>query len=168
MYRLTLTSPTVSEDNAGETPKRQPGCTAIPDGVTEFIVRLSNPDATGMNTDNRVENEVAIINLVGAALSHHKPKVVPLVYGWGSAAVKSSQGWILQELMPGTPIDEALNSMEPQRKRTILAQMSEILSEMQNYCLPPSIEGFGGLTFDLAGRIVSGPMTSVDAGPWLS
>lgn len=30
------------------------------------------------------------------------------------------------------------------------------------------ITGFGGLTFDSAGRMVSGPMTSVGAGPWPS
>ena len=46
--------------------------------------------------------------------------------------------------------------------------MCEMLRGMQSYRLPPSIEGFGGLTFDSAGCIVSGPMTSVDSGPWSS
>lgn len=36
---------------------------------------------------------------------------------------------------------------------------------MQEYRLPEGITGFGGLTFDGTGRIVSAPMTSVNAGP---
>ena len=144
------------------------GCKTIPDGATEFIVRLTNPIAEGMNTENRVENEVAMLNLVGSALSHHNPKVVPSVYGWGSAAGESSQGWILQELMPGAPLDVALESMDLQDKKAIFAQMAGMLSEMQKFRLPSSITEFGGLTFDSAGRIVSGLMTIVDAGPWPS
>lgn len=131
-------------------------------------MRLTNSEADGMSTKNRVENEVAIISLVGAALTHHNPKVVPSVYGWGSAAAQSSQGWILQELMPGTPADAALDSMDLQGKKAICAQMSNMLSEMQKYRLPSSIKDFGGLTFDPDGRIVSGPVTTVDAGPWPS
>ncbi|KAL9119974.1 MAG: hypothetical protein Q9187_003472 [Circinaria calcarea] len=121
-----------------------------------------------MNKKNRVENEVAIINLVAAALSHFDPKVVPRVYGWGSAAAESSQGWILQELMQGVPVDNALDGMDLQGKRAIFAQMSEMLSALQKYQLPQSITGFGGVTFDAAGCIVSAAMTSVDAGPWPS
>ena len=169
IYRLTLSSATTSEDNTKETlMQQQAGCKAIPAGVTEFIVRLTNPNADGMNTENRVENEVAMINLVGAALSHYNPKVVPSVYSWGSAAAESSQGWMLQELMLGAPVDVAFDSMDLQNKKAIFAQMVGMLSEMQKYRLLPSITGFGGLTFDSAGRIVSSRMTSVDAGPWPS
>lgn len=148
--------------------QQQTGCKATPDGVTEFIVRLTNPNADGMNTENRVENEVAMISLFEAALSHYSPKVVPSVYGWGSAAAESSQGWILQELMPGASLDVALDSMDLQNKKAIFAQMAGMLSAMQKYCLPPSITGSGGLTFDSVGRIVSSRMTSVGAGPWPS
>ena len=121
-----------------------------------------------INKKNRVENEVAIINLVAAALSHIDPKVVPCVYGWGSAAAESSQGWILQELMPGQPVDAVLDKMDLQGKQAIFAQMSEMLSALQKYQLPQGITGFGGLKFDAAGRIVSAAMSSVDAGPWPS
>lgn len=73
-----------------------------------------------MNQKTRVENEVAIISLAASALSGFKPHVVPCVYGWGSAATPSSQGWILQELMPGTPVDEAFESMhlDPEKNYT--------------------------------------------------
>lgn len=167
-FTASLCSAKTSEDKIGHKLRRQPGCTAIPDGMTEFVVRLTNSDATGMNTRNRVENEVAMINLVGAALNHYNPKVVPSVYGWGSAAAESSQGWILQELMPGVPVDAAFDTMDLQSKKIILAQMAKMLSEMKNHRLPRSITGYGGLTFDSAGRIVSGPITNVDAGPWHS
>jgi hypothetical protein len=45
-----------------------------------------------MNTSNRVENEVATINIVSAAVSRVDMNIVPAIYGWGSAAAKSSQG----------------------------------------------------------------------------
>ena len=92
VYRLVLPLPTTSEAEPGGTPSKQPGCVAIPDSIMEFIIRLTNPDASGMSKKNRVENEVAIINFVAAALSHFKPKVVPCVYSWGSAATEASQG----------------------------------------------------------------------------
>ena len=157
----------MAKAEAGDT-SRQPGCVAMPNGVTTFIMRLTNSDANGMNKQNRVENEVAIINLVAAALNHFEPKVVPRVYGWGSAAAESSQGWILQELMPGTSVDAALGEMDLRGQKGIFRQMCEMLSAMQKYRLPPSITGFGGVTFDDAGRTVSAVMTSVDAGPWPS
>lgn len=165
VYRATLSSPIISTGNAERT---QPGCVAIPSGTTQFILRLTNPDAEGMNKRNRVENEVAIINLVSAALSHFDPEIVPSVYGWGSAAAESSQGWILQKLMPGVPVDAAFPDMDLKGKRVIFAQIVQILSALQKYQLPESITSFGGVTFDAEGHTVSAAMTSVDAGPWPS
>ncbi|KAF2787366.1 hypothetical protein K505DRAFT_343006 [Melanomma pulvis-pyrius CBS 109.77] len=140
----------------GEVEPLQPGCVAIPKGTKELIFRLTNPDAEGMNPETRVENEVAIITLASAALKSFTPHVVPSVYAWGSAATKSSQGYILQELMMGTP------------KRQIFAQMAKMLKSLQDFQLPESIVEFGGVTFDETGSIVSTAMTSVGAGPWPS
>ncbi|KUJ18237.1 APH-domain-containing protein [Mollisia scopiformis] len=103
-------------------------------------MRLANPDAEGMNSKNRIENEVA---LASTALSAFEPHVVPSVYGWGSAAGESSQGWILQELMPGTPVDEAFGTMSFPQKKQIFAQMAKLLNTLQAYQLPESITGFG-------------------------
>lgn len=94
---------------------------AVPEGVTQLVMRLTNPNAKGMNPQTRVENEVAIISFAAAALSGFEPHVVPSVYGWGSAALSSSQGWILQELMPGAPLDETFGSMLFDDKKAILA-----------------------------------------------
>ena len=46
--------------------------------------------------------------------------------------------------------------------------MAVLLKALQDYQLPDSIAGFGGVTFDHDGRIVSAAMTSVGAGPWPS
>ncbi|KAI0107221.1 kinase-like domain-containing protein [Nemania sp. FL0031] len=167
VYRITLPSP-ITSDNATKDEARQPGCDPIPDGTKEFIVRLTNPDAEGMNPETRVENEVAMINLAAAALRSFQPSVVPSVYAWGSAATKSAQGWIIQQLMPGESVDESFPSMDIQEKKLILSQMAKLLKALQDYQLPESITGFGGVTFDENGRIVSAAMPSVGAGPWLS
>ncbi|KAF2186234.1 hypothetical protein K469DRAFT_726298 [Zopfia rhizophila CBS 207.26] len=165
VYRISLPSPLSAAHKDGP---RQPGTVAMPEGAKEFIIRLANPDAEGMNPHTRVENEVAIISLAAAALSGFEPHVVPSVYGWGSAAPPSLQGWILQELMPGAPVDETFNSMPLEEKNVILAQMAKFLKALQGFQLPDSIKEHGGVTFDDAGRIVSTAMTSVGKGPWPS
>ncbi|KAF2117036.1 kinase-like domain-containing protein [Lophiotrema nucula] len=160
VYRITLPSPPSAARNHSSHETRQPGTAPLSEGAKEFIMRLTNPDAEGMHAHTRVENEVALISLAAAALSGFKPHVVPSVYGWGSAAPPSSQGWILQELMPGASVSEAFNSMPLGEKKSILAQMAEILKALQNFQLPSSIEQYGGVTFDGAGQIVSTAMTS--------
>lgn len=139
-----------------------------PVGTKELIIRLTNSDAGEMYKTNRVENEVAIITLASAALVEFVPHLVPSVYGWGSAAVESSQGWIIQELMPGTPVGEAFRDMDLEQKRPILSQMARMLKSLQKYKLPESITGFGGLKFDHNGRMINAAMPTVGAGPWTS
>ncbi|KAJ4305549.1 hypothetical protein N0V90_001080 [Kalmusia sp. IMI 367209] len=148
VYRIALPLPPSATRNDSSHGTRQPGTSPLPEGTKEFIMRLTNPDAEGMHAHTRVENEVAIISLTAAALSRFKPHVVPSVYGWGSAAPPSSQGWILRELMPGP-------------------SMAGILKALQDFQLPSSIEQYGGVTFDSDGQIVSTTMTSVGSGPWL-
>lgn len=116
VYRLTLHSPIVS-GNENET-AHQPGCVPVPAGTTELILRLANPDTEGMNKQNRVENEVATIQLVSNALALAGLKIVPSVYGWGSASGESSQGWILQQYMPGTPLDAVFDKLDLDGKKS--------------------------------------------------
>lgn len=129
-------------------------------------MRLTNPDAEGMHAATRVENEVAIISLASSALHGFQPHVVPHIYGWASA--KSGQGWMLQEFMPGSPVDEAFKTMDHEQKKKIFAQMTELLKGLQEYKLPETITAFGGVTYDDAGQIISEAMPSVGAGPWPS
>lgn len=170
VYRLSL--PTDISGGLGDADEsrklKQPGCVPIPAGTREFILRFSNPDAEGMHQETRVQNEVGILTLASAALRHIKPTVVPRVFGWGGAS-REHPGWILQELMPGALLAETYSkTMSLDQKKGILAQMAGLLKALQDYPLPESIKGWGGVTFDESGAIVSAPMTSVGAGPWPS
>lgn len=131
-------------------------------------MRLANSDAEGMHRETRVENEVAIISLAAAAFKDFQPHVVPSIYAWGSAAAKSTFGWTIQELIPGTSLDEVFPSMELQQKKEMFAQMAKLLKALQDYQLPETITAFGGVTFDENGRIVSAAMPTVGKGPWPS
>lgn len=129
-------------------------------------MRLANPEAEGMHAATRVENEVAIISLAFTALRGFRPHVVPRVYGWGSA--KSGQGWILQEFMPGLPVNEAFGTMDHDQKKEIFVQMAELLKALQEYKLPETITDFGGVTYNDDGQIISAIMPTVGTGPWRS
>ena len=120
-----------------------------------------------MHQETRVQNEVAILAMASAALRHIEPNVVPRIFGWGGAS-HEKPGWILQELMPGVPLDEVFGDMSLDQKRGILAQMAAMLKALQDYPLPESIKGWGGVTFDDSGVIVSAAMTTVGSGPWSS
>lgn len=75
-----------------------------------------------MNQGTRVENEVAMISLAAPALSGFEPHVV--LFTAGAVLLRLLQGWILQELMPGTPLDGSFESMHLDRKKNTLAQMA--------------------------------------------
>lgn len=168
VYRIVLPSSPFAARIESSHGAHQPGTAPLPKSAKEFIMRLTNPDAEGMYAQTRVENEVAIISLAAAALNGFNPQLVPTVYGWGSAAPPSSQGWILQELMSGVSMSEAFDSMPSGEKTKVLAQMADILKALQDFQLPSSIEQYGGVTFDSSGQIISTAMTSVGSGPWLS
>ncbi|KAI1149491.1 kinase-like domain-containing protein [Nemania diffusa] len=167
VYRLSLAIG-ISGDVDGSRKPKHPGCVPIPAGTRDFILRLSNPDTEGMHQETRVQNEVGILTLASAALCHIKPNVVPRVFGW-SGATPDHLGWILEELMPGAPLAEAFDkTMSLGQKKEILAQMAGLLKALQDYPLPASIKGWGGVTFDNSGAIVSASMPSVGTGPWSS
>ncbi|KAI0512992.1 hypothetical protein F5B22DRAFT_648088 [Xylaria bambusicola] len=48
------------------------------------------------------------------------------------------------------------------QKQAILAQMAGLLKALQDYPLPVSVKGWGGVTFDDSGAIVGAPMPSVE------
>lgn len=121
-----------------------------------------------MYYETRVQNEVGILTLVSAALRHIEPPVVPRVFGWDGIS-HEHPGWILQEFMPGEPLAEPFSeTMSLDQKKGILAQMAALLKGLQDYPLPESIKGWGGVSFHESGAIVSAPMSSVGAGPWYS
>jgi len=165
VYKVKLASPMTAEQSV-RGKSDQPGCVTIPEGTEVLVMRLANSTADGMNTRNRVENEVAVISIVSAAFKKMDLNLVPEVYGWGSASDKSSQGWIMQKFMPGANLSETTEGLDLDDKKTVFAQMAKILKAIQEHELPLSITGFGGLSYDKQGRIVSDVMTTVDEGPW--
>ncbi|KAL4784007.1 hypothetical protein BJX76DRAFT_357453 [Aspergillus varians] len=59
-YRVSLPAPVIPDQTAANE-SLQPGCIAIALGTHQFILRLSNPLAEGMNQNAPFENEVAVI-----------------------------------------------------------------------------------------------------------
>jgi hypothetical protein len=163
VYRVSLPDPLPEKREIGS---QQPGTCAVPEGSQHFILRLTNRGAEDMNPETRVENEVAIISLAATALRSFEPHIVPSVYGWGSAASESAQGWILEEMMPGAPVDETFDNAPLEEKKDILNQIATILRALQSFQIPGSVTNFGGLTFGDSGKIVSAAMTTVGSGPW--
>ncbi|KAK3315153.1 hypothetical protein B0H66DRAFT_583822 [Apodospora peruviana] len=138
----------------------------IPTTPRNADVKLQQPGCVPQET--HVQNEVAILTLASAALQHIEPSIVPRVFGLGPAS-PGRLGWILQELMPGVPLDDVFSPAGSlKQKKEILGQMARILKGLQDYQLPPSIQGWGGLTFDDGGAIISASMPTVGAGPWSS
>ncbi|GAB1311933.1 hypothetical protein MFIFM68171_02143 [Madurella fahalii] len=74
VYRITSHS-LISSGYVARSASLSPGCVPIPEGTKELIIRLTNPHTEGMSMANRVENEVAIMSLTSAALSHFRPRV---------------------------------------------------------------------------------------------
>lgn len=70
--------------------------------------------------------------------------------------------------MPGVPLDVAFEKIRLWKKKDALKQMAKILKGLQMFKLPETITGFGGVTFDAIGRVVSAEMSTVGAGSWSS
>ena len=168
IYKVTFSFTKQAED----LPRRvQPGIQPLPYGATTLIVRLANNLAVGVHSHNRVENEVASINVVRAALAPvNLAHLIPAIYGWGSAA-HDQQGWTVMQYMPGEMVEdiEALSSAE---QHSIVSQIARIATAIQQYPLPSTVTGFGGLTYNANGEIVSGHVTLnpllPPAGPYAS
>ncbi|KAI0106185.1 hypothetical protein GGR51DRAFT_559988 [Nemania sp. FL0031] len=146
-------------------PRAEPGVITIPDNVEHVFMRLYNATA-GLNDSNRVQNEVAAMMLAKQALHLYPRHIIPDVYGWESAA--KGQGWILMEFMNGIPFDEAISRQpEYEGKCSMLMEVDRILRAFHDELeLPSSIKGFGGLSFDDEGNIISGALTTSHCGPF--
>ena len=170
IYHVIIKIPTTSEKTikSSKLDVRLPGTSPLPAGTTSIILRLTNPHpGTGLNSTNRVENEVAFLTLVREALAESKfSHIVPDLYTW--ASMRSGQGFTMLQYMPGTIPDEEFEDMSFGDQKIVLGQMAEILSTMQKFRLPPTVKSIGGLTFDEDGGIISGQMTLWKGGPFES
>ncbi|AEO63735.1 uncharacterized protein THITE_2058678, partial [Thermothielavioides terrestris NRRL 8126] len=134
----------------------QPATEPLPLSATKVVVRFPDPRAN-LNDAVRVENEVAAMVLAHDALKPLGRSIVPAVYGWSSAAAGGT-GWVLMECMPGTRLDLAgFKKLGRDAKKAVLGEIARVLRLLQQYKLPASVEGYGGLGFAEDGTIAVGP-----------
>ncbi|KAL8913404.1 MAG: hypothetical protein Q9171_001783 [Xanthocarpia ochracea] len=109
-------------------------------------------------------NEVAALSIARDALYAEFLGLVPRVFDWGSA--RHGQGWILQEHMAGSPLLGDFDQMSNEDKGFMLRQMAAVLTILQQYQIPSTIRGYGGLGFGPSGEYVSAPLSILEAGPF--
>lgn len=136
----------------------QPGTEALPADTTTVILRFTDTGAD-LNDAVQVQNEVVAYSLARVALASLDAPVTPRIYGWHAVDMDTkAPGWILQELMRGTGLnDEVLGKLDRAAKDSVLADIARILHLLQQYKLPASVVGYGGLNFDDDGQAVTGP-----------
>jgi len=148
-------------------PVNKPGTVDLPRDTKTLVIRLSNAEAN-LNEAVRVENEVAAMVLMRSALSGFgKKTIVPDVYDWHGAS-GAQQGYIVEQFMAGDQFCSDFGQMERDDQERLLDQISDIFKAIQDFRLPESIHGYGGLGFDEAGQVVTGPTAIPCGGPFAS
>ena len=112
-----------------------------------------------------MQNEVAALSL---ARRGQVPSLIPAVYDWHprSPSVEGDMGWILMEFKSGVGLDQHFESLTEGQKASVVDQIADIFSVVQNAPLPRTVVSHGGLTVSDDGDIVSGQMTTLEGGPW--
>ena len=145
------------------------GFEPIPRDTSTFILRLTNAGTMGMCPDHRVENEVAAMHIFSTSLrSLAMREVVPSVYAWETARGSDSdtQGWMLQEFMPGVELSSVVKELSPAKLTSIRKQIASIFNALQRAGLPSTVTGSGGLSIDSSGEVITSAATFEGAGPW--
>lgn len=161
VYRLTVAA---ADGSHSQQPKAraQHGVSPLPDATTQLVIRLSNP-ASGLNEKIRVQNEVAVMMLMREALSPLNSSLVPILYGWASG--ETGKGWTLCEHMAGERLGDKFEALDDEAKRGVIAQIAQMFKHIQQFRLPSSIKGYGGLGFAGDGSIITGPTVIAGGGP---
>lgn len=141
----------------------RPGTEVLPPDETDVVIRMSNPHAL-LNEEARVQNEVAAMKLMREALSGHSESLVPRVFGWSPAS--EGRGWIMQEFKHGLQLDAVFGGLPEERQVDVLNQVAAVYKLIQDFRVPNSVQGYGGLSFDDSGRVRSGPTTIPCGGPF--
>ncbi|KAK9386022.1 aminoglycoside phosphotransferase [Lipomyces mesembrius] len=163
VYQINLPHP-LSEPVKGLDISSKPCTSPIPAGTSNLIIRISNKDVS-LESSVRVRNEVASLTLARDALCSVCPSAIPLVFGWED--ITSSPGWILEEQMKGEELSpDDLAGLDQDNQQLILRQMAKVIKCLQDFQLPSSITGYGGLTFNNEGKITSTLMTVPCGGPF--
>lgn len=141
----------------------RPGTTTLPADEHHAVIRISNPQSL-VNENVRVQNEVAAMSLMRNALAGEFEDLVPLVYDWAPSS--EGRGWILQEYKKGVQLDKALRELGEEEQRDIVRQAVAVYKRIQDYQLPESVQGYGGLQFNSTGTIITGETTIPCGGPF--
>jgi hypothetical protein len=174
IYKIELATPATGQTFAGSSQAKP--YTSLPpeDGVSILIFRLSNPVALGLNNSNRLENEVASMFLARQALAAQVPvytDLIPAIYAWKagsypSPADETGFAWALMEFRGGVPLDSLFGSMLLDEKKAAVEQIADVFSAIQKMELLQGVASYGGLDFDVQGKVVVGQMTTLKGGPW--
>jgi hypothetical protein len=105
------------------------------------------------------------MSLMREALVGYDEDLIPQVYAWNPSS-EGGRGWILQEFKQGVQLDQAFGDLNQDHQRDLVRQIARVFKIIQDYRLPSSARGFGGLTFDSSGNIVTGPTTIPCGGPF--
>lgn len=161
VYRVELSSPAVARSNAFT---QKPGVSVFPENTTRLCLRISNDDVS-LEESVRVPNEVAFMTLTRDALSSLPTRIVPLCFGWADKA--SGRGWILREWIEGEALDmDGLRKLGKTGERAYFRQIAQVVKLLQDYKLPTTIKGYGGVVFDNDGNMVSSKMSLPCGGPF--
>jgi len=88
-----------------------------------------------------------VMQLAREALS--KLTIVPQVYAWSKTGGPADNGWIIEQHMPGVDIEADFHTnLSRDAQRHVLGQVAEVLKTVQDFKLPATASGFGGLAFD--------------------
>lgn len=136
----------------------QHGTEALPADAATVILRFTDTGAD-LNDAVQVQNEVGAYSLARAALASLDAPVTPRIYGWHAVDMDTkAPGWILQERMRGAALNaEVFEKLDRTAKDSIVADIARIFHLLQQYKLPASVVGYGGLGFDRDGQVVTGP-----------
>ncbi|CAK7198511.1 hypothetical protein SEUCBS139899_001172 [Sporothrix eucalyptigena] len=154
----TSTRVTRSGQSGQSTREQQHGTEELPADTTTVILRFTDP-GSDLNDAVQVQNEVAAYLLARSALASLDVPVTPRIYGWRAVDVDTkAPGWIVQERMRGVRLDDdVFGKLDRAAKESIVTDIAQIFHLLQQYKLPASIVGYGGLNFDDDGQVVTGP-----------
>ncbi|OJJ42009.1 hypothetical protein ASPZODRAFT_20876 [Penicilliopsis zonata CBS 506.65] len=170
IYKIELSKPAESSVFRGPDQISNPCTTPPSDGALVYILRMSNPEAMGINPRaSRIENEVAAMFLARKGLDNFQAglgDLVPSIYAFCSKpSLPGDLPWALVEYKVGVPLDEFFDSQSEVRRESIIEQVSDVISGLQNCPLPPGVDSYGGLGVAKDG-IISAEMTITRGGPW--
>lgn len=163
VYRLTIFKAISPPTNPTLSKVPRPGTVGLFAEDSQVVIRISNPQAM-VNADVRVQNEVAAMCLMRQALSSYRVRLIPNIYAWCPSS--RGRGWILQEYMRGTQLDQNFRGLDPKLRRDLLRQIAEVFKLIQSFRLPDSVDGYDGLRFNKSSDIVTGPTTIPCGGPF--